>query len=160
MRSLPAWLAGLALVVAQPAAALMVEVSNQELASSADAVVRGKVTKLESRYQDAVARFIVTDVTLHVSEVWSGGITAGRDVVFTVVGGKIGDLGMRQSNQPSFSTDEDVVLFLRNVPNRGYEVNYLEQGKFTIEDGRAWSYRGTPISLTALKLTVSQYHKR
>ena len=65
---------------AGPALALMIEVPLDRLAATSDAVVRAKVTDLQSRWTDDHAT-IVTDVTFSIVESWSGDLVAGSQLV-------------------------------------------------------------------------------
>ena len=146
----------LGLALAAPALALMLEAPFEEIVASSDLVVKGRVTSLQSRFQDPVTRFIVTDVTLAVDEVWAGTVGGNRTVAFTVIGGEVDGLGMRQEHQPVFTSGEETVVFLRATTDARMAVNYAEQGKFAVSGDQAIGFKQVPISLQRLRADVSR----
>lgn len=150
------FVAALAVVLAAPARAVMLEAPFEEIVASSDLVVKGKVTSLESRFVDPATRFIVTDVTLQVDEVWSGTVGANRTVTFTVNGGVVDGLGMRQSHQPVFVPGEETVVFLKATTEARLAVNYAEQGKFTVSGDVVIGFKQLPIPLQRLRGDVSR----
>lgn len=148
--------AALGLALAAPALALMLEAPIEEIVASSDLIVKGKVTSLQSRFQDPVTRFIVTDVTLAVDEVWAGSIGGNRTITFTINGGEVDGLGMRQEHQPVFAGGEETVVFLRATTDARLAVNYAEQGKFSVSGDQAIGYKQVPISLQRLRGDVSR----
>ena len=141
------------LALAAPALALMVEVPLEKLASSSDAVVRAKVTGLESRWTDDHAT-IVTDVTLAIVESWTGDLVAGSRLVLQVEGGEVGDIGVRVEHQPVFSPGEETVLFLRATPGARYRINALEQGKYTVMGDHVVGFKQQSFPLATLRAPV------
>jgi hypothetical protein len=133
---------------AAPAGALMLEVPFDRLVSTSDAVVRAKVTNLESSWTSDHST-IVTDVTLVIEESWVGTMQAGAPLRLQVEGGEVGDLGVRVEHQPTFRLGEESVLFLAGTPSARLRVNALEQGKFTIVGDQAvgWGARVIPLSV-------------
>ncbi len=142
------------LAVASPAPALMVEVPLDRLITSSDAVVRAKVTGLESRWT-ADQSTIVTDVTLSIEESWAGDLAVGARLVLQVEGGEVGDIGIRSEHQPVFSPGEETVLFLKATSNARLRVNAVEQGKYTVLGDHVVGFRQQTFPLATLRATVN-----
>ncbi|MBI5708758.1 MAG: hypothetical protein HZC42_00385 [Candidatus Eisenbacteria bacterium] len=142
------------LAVASPALALMVEVPLDRLITSSDAVVRAKVTGLESHWT-ADHSTIVTDVTLSIEESWAGDLAAGAPLVLQVEGGEVGDIGIRSEHQPVFSPGEETVLFLKATSNARLRVNAVEQGKYTVLGDHVVGFRQQAFPLATLRATVN-----
>ncbi len=132
----PATLLTLSLLLLAPAGArpaTFAARSVEESARTSDAVVRGTVLGMSSRWLGAR---IVTDVEIAVASAWKG--QPGGRVVVTVPGGVVGDLGQRVDAAPTFTVGEDVVVFVERAP-RGdmLRVNGLALGKFRVAGGLA-----------------------
>ena len=126
------------LVLGAPALATsMLSTDVEGLTRSSDAVVRGEVRRVESRWNWDHTR-IVTDVEISVVESLKG--APGATVVVTQPGGQVGDIGQRVSGLAVFSPREEVVVFLkRRTPTR-FQVSGMAQGKFKVErasDGKS-----------------------
>ncbi len=125
----------LALLLAGAAAATVARPATvEQLAREADAVVQGRVTRMESRWA-ADGRHIVTRVTVRVARVLRG--VAGVEVVLEVPGGAVGGFGQRVDAAPSFEPGEEAVVFLRRIAGGRSLVHGLSQGKFRVEGGEA-----------------------
>jgi hypothetical protein len=128
-------LALLMLVAASPSrAAVAVPASVEDLARSSQAVVRGRVARLASRWSDDQRR-IFTFVEIDASSVWRGAPPARVTVM--VPGGVVGPIGQRVDGAPAFATGEEVVVFLSEAEAGTFRVTGLAQGKFRVEDGTA-----------------------
>ena len=128
-------LALLMLLAAGPAAAAVAApVTVENLAREADAVVRGKVQRRESRWaQDG--RHIFTFVTVRVGAVWRG--AAPERITVRVPGGEVGEIGQRTDAAPEFEDGEEVVLFLVREDGDTFRVHGLALGKFKVQKGEA-----------------------
>lgn len=125
----------LALLAGAPAAAAVaVPATVERLAREADAVVQGRVERLESRWASD-GRHIHTLVTLRTGRVLRG--AAGERVVLRVAGGEVGDVGQRVDAAPAFEEGEEAVVFLRREARGTYLVHGMAQGKFRVERGQA-----------------------
>ena len=144
------------LVLATPAAALMLEVPFDRLARDSDEIVRVKVIGLESRWTDDRAT-IVTDVTLAVVETWAGDLTPGNSIVLQVQGGEVGEMGIRAEHQPVFAMGEEAVIFLKATPSARWRVYGLEQGKYTVLEDQTVGFRRQRLSLASLRATVAGF---
>ena len=132
------WLAVLALLLALPAAATsMLRREVPELSRAADAVVRGTVRRVESRWAGDGKR-IVTDVEIQVAEALKG--APGHTVLVTQPGGRVGDIGQKVSGLAAFTPGEEVVVFLDRRGKAAFSVRGMAQGKFRVQrskDGKA-----------------------
>lgn len=126
------------LLLAPPAAATsMLRAEVPELSREADAVVRGTVRRVHSRWSGD-GRRIVTDVEIQVAEALKG--APGGTVLVTQPGGRVGDIGQRVSGLASFSEGEEVVVFLQRRGRDAFSVRGMAQGKFRVQrskDGKA-----------------------
>ncbi len=116
------------------AAAVARPATVEQLAREADAVVRGRVERMESRWA-ADGRHVVTRVTLRVSTVLRG--ATGGEVTLEVAGGVAGGLGQRVDAAPTFLPGEEAVVFLRRAAGGRWLVHGMAQGKFRVEGGEA-----------------------
>jgi hypothetical protein len=121
--------------------ATMRQLSLEELARKADTVILGTVMRQESAW-DAQHTAIHTDVTLAVERVLAGAPT--EVVTLRVLGGSVGDMGMRTSNDAVFREGERVIVFL-DTSAAPRTVVGMQQGKFTVKGstvtraGETWS---------------------
>ncbi len=99
----------LLLAAAPAAAATFVESSVEEVARSADVVVRGRVLSAVGRLTRD-GRRVVTDVEIAVDRAWKG--APGPTVRVVVPGGSTGTLALSVDAAPTFSPGEEVVVFL------------------------------------------------
>ena len=110
--------------------AAMSTVPVEDLATKADAIVLGTVTRLESAW-DARYTAIHTDVTLIVELVLIG--PQKEEVTLRVQGGIVGGMGMRTSIDAVFRNGERVIVCL-NTHTVPYTVVGMQQGKFEVTD--------------------------
>jgi hypothetical protein len=114
-------------------AATMFARSVEDTARTSDAVVRGTVVGITSRW---VGTRIVSDVEIAVSAAWKG--APGARITVTVPGGTVGKLAQRVDAAPAFEEGEDVVVFAQRAP-RGdlLRVNGLALGKYRVDGSLA-----------------------
>jgi hypothetical protein len=128
-------LALLMLLPAIPArATLAAPASVEELARSSQAVVRGRVARVASRWSEDQRR-IFTYVDVDVASAWRG--APGPRATVIVPGGIVGGIGQRVDGAPGFAKGEEVVLFLSEAEEGAYRVTGLAQGKFKVDGGAA-----------------------
>ncbi len=116
-------------------ATTMLRADLPELARTADTIVHGTVRRVESRWSGD-GRRIITDVEIQVSESLKG--QAGGTVLVTQPGGRVGDIGQMVSGLASFTSGEEVVVFLERRGTRAFRVAGMAQGKYQVqrsEDG-------------------------
>ena len=148
--------AALALFLASPVYAFMLDIPLSRNADESDAVVRATVTSRSSHWAESGPRIIVTDVTVKVSETWKGSLALGQELTFRVNGGEVDGMGMRQEHQAVFADHEDVVLFLKTTPSARWSVNYDEQGKFAVREDQVVGAKGDVGSLRTFRTSVKQ----
>jgi hypothetical protein len=128
-------LAILLLAAAAPAHAMLATpASVEDLARSSQAVVRGRVARVSSRWSDDQRR-IFTYVDIEPTSVWRG--APGSRVTVLVPGGVVGPIGQRVEGAPAFAKGEDVVAFLSEAEAGTFRVTGLAQGKFTVDGAQA-----------------------
>jgi len=137
------WLFGCMLVLvacgsANSVKAQLVEVSTAQLATEAQAIVRGEVSAIRSEW-NADRNYIWSFVTLSVSQSLKGEDVSGQDIEIKIPGGVVDEIAQVSSDQVKFEEGEEVVVFLGQESYRErqyFNVVNLVQGKLTVEDGR------------------------
>lgn len=118
----------LALATVPLTASSFVAMSPSELVAAADAVIEGRVARVDSFWSDS-GRMIVTEAVVHVREVLVG--EAGRSVTVRTFGGQVGDLMVEAHGFPVFERGEQVILFLKREESDGsLRVLGYQQGHF------------------------------
>jgi hypothetical protein len=100
------------------------------LTERAEMVVAGRVLETRSAWtpeHDA----IYTDVTLLVDRALAGPVRAGEQIVVRREGGSVDGVGMKVYGAPSFTRDEEVVVFLERRGAARYVVG-MAQGKLAL----------------------------
>jgi len=93
----------------------MVKLSLQDLTNAADAIVLGEVKKIQ--YEWSMDRSVIlTVVTLKIQEVWKRDFYDNQ-ILIQFPGGKIGDIGLKVSDMPTFQKKERVLVFLKSIKN-------------------------------------------
>jgi hypothetical protein len=133
------WAVALALVSASaPAwATSMLLTDVNTMSKTSDAIVRGKVKRLESRWSGDKMR-IFTEVEVEVAESLKG--EPAQTVKIRQPGGQVGDIAQVVSGLASFQEGEEVVVFLEKRGGQRFQVSGMAQGKFRVErssDGKA-----------------------
>lgn len=101
-----------------------------DLVAASEAVVYGRVTSLDSHWDDS-HRAIYTTVVIQPIEYMKGDL--GPDAMkIEMPGGVVGDMRLVVSDMPEFELEEEVVLFLRSEYIR---VVGMFQGKFSVREG-------------------------
>jgi hypothetical protein len=109
---------------------VVVQYDFDQLVAEADAIVHARVVEQHSEWQD---QRIVTQVVLEVIECSKGSYAAGDRVTIEQAGGVVGDLAMVVPGEPTFTTGEEVVLFLEVEPAVADPlVLGMGQGKFSV----------------------------
>jgi hypothetical protein len=143
----------LVLVLATAAQAAMLEVPLKTTTNKAAEIVRGEVISQKSDWTLG-EQLIYTDVTIRVEESLKGGLQAGQKVTIRVEGGVVGEIRLWVEHQPRFHDEEKVLLFLREAPDGAYEVQSVEQGKYTVFGEVVYDCRGRRLELTELKQSI------
>jgi len=140
-----------------PAAGTILEYSVNDMVRGSETIVRGRVVGQQS-YWLTDPRIIVTDVSLVVDEVWKGWYEPGKQLLLTVPGGQVGEIGMRQEHAPVFSMEEDAVLFLWKMPDGdgSYSVFNDEQGKYTVHGDEVVGFKRQAIPLAEFRAAIDR----
>lgn len=96
--------------IAPVGASTFVAMTAEQLIQEADAVVQGRVIRLESRW-DAQGRIIITEATVQVSETIVG--FAPPQIVVQTPGGKVADYRVDAPGFPQLAEGEEVILFVK-----------------------------------------------
>lgn len=144
------WLA----VWVSSASAMMREVPLSESIARAAAVVVAHVDAMQSHWTDDHTT-IVTDVTFTVRESWRGSLAPQAPLVLTVLGGEVGEIGVRSEHQPQFRQGESVLLFLEETAGARFAVYGLEQGVCRLDRDTVYSPHGEVIPRATLAATVA-----
>ena len=105
------------------------KLSLSELVDRSSTVLQGRVTRHWSAW-DADHHLIWTHYELRTSEVFRG--HNAPSVTISEPGGVIGELGLRVSNSVAFKDGEEVVVFLKSMPNGMMRVSGGPQGKLQV----------------------------
>jgi hypothetical protein len=102
-----------------------------ELAQRAEVVAVGKVTGLESEWNEA-RTMIRTRVTVAVDE-YVKGSEPGSTITIYVPGGEIGMVGEIYSHTAKFRTKENVVVFAEKDSQNRYRISGGTEGKLSVK---------------------------
>jgi hypothetical protein len=153
----PAWLSFFVLTVGLLAAQTVsgssfTPISDQDLVTSARAIVTGKVLTIESNYDEQQDR-IYTYITVKVQQVLKGQISERR-IVLKELGGQAGNRGLIVWGNPQFRRGENVLLYLDTWKDGSLRTYQLFLGKFNIvkdeATGHEYVQRGESDENTAL----------
>ncbi len=103
-----------------------------KMSELATQVVAGAIEKMESTWNHDHSR-IYTRVTMRVDRVLSG--QAGRQIVFRIPGGTVGETTVMVSEMPHFRVGEETVVFLRGTRGRLPSVLGGPEGKMPLSRG-------------------------
>ncbi len=116
---------------------LMVRMSLDDLAGTAEVGIVGMVQQVESRYtKDGDSIYTAASVSVEKSLKGS----PGQFVTVEYEGGEVGDTGLKVSDAPDLEKGEKVVLFLKSKgieDSAAFMVVGNAQGKYSIKDGIA-----------------------
>ncbi|MBI1748006.1 MAG: hypothetical protein HYR55_15670 [Acidobacteria bacterium] len=119
------------MLVAPITAAVMVRLSLSDLVEKSDLVIVGEVLETQSYWgiNSWGDELIYTDVTVVVTDALKG--AHQQEVVVTIEGGQVGDIGLEPTHMPTFAKGEKAVLFLQQR-EAGLWVAGGPQGKWLI----------------------------
>jgi hypothetical protein len=103
----------------------------KDILKRSEAVVRGVVRDVESRYNEERTK-ILTYTLIEIKET----IYGKTPPVITVetYGGRVGDINMKVPGMPEFKKGEEVVLFVKKT-GEYYHISGMVQGKYRVEKG-------------------------
>jgi hypothetical protein len=149
--------------LATPAAATFAFKDMDQYVAASDEIVTGKVTAADSHWTPDGAK-IVTDITIAIDDVVKGRLNKSGKVHLTLPIGRVGPIGRSCPQLPTFTTGEEVLVFLEDRAESGYLIVGALTGKYNIrtdeETGEKTVYAGareTKIRLqrAAAKLKAS-----
>jgi hypothetical protein len=117
-------------MASQSASAIMLKVPEAELIKKSNSIVIGRVIG-ERCYWNEQGTLILTDYTIQISQCIKGDAKEAVSNV-TVVGGRIGEIGLVVSDVPIMSPGEEVLLYLEKRGDGRIGVKHGAQGKCTI----------------------------
>lgn len=144
-----AWLASAFVVEGQ--ATTVVPPAFEELVRESDYVVRGRVTAVESAWEErGESRVIVTRVSVDVLEVIAG--APPEPLVLTMLGGKVGERSMVLEGAPRFVVGDEDILFVSGNGRTVSPLTRIMHGRYRVEKdaatGRAYVARDNGEPLT------------
>ncbi|MBT9557282.1 MAG: hypothetical protein IV100_14680 [Myxococcales bacterium] len=120
-------------------ATTVIEIDLDQMTSSSDLVLHGRVR--DSRVESVAGneRHLRTVVEIDVIEMLKGERTR-KSVRLELPGGRLGKWAMLIPGMPTFTTGEELVLFLESLPKtqtrpEGFAITGLSQGKFAVTVG-------------------------
>jgi hypothetical protein len=124
---------GLCLASAGARAATMLALDLPQLVELSEYVVVAKAESQSARKVEPHG-LIVTDVRLRVSRALKGATRPGDALTVTVLGGALGQVGLRVPGEASFPKDQSVLVFVRREASTGeLAVTGMSQGVMRIE---------------------------
>lgn len=153
-------LAGLVLALSM-SATTVIPPSFEELVGESDYIVHGRVTSVESRWeQRGKSRVIVTKVELDVIEVVAG--TPPDPLVLTMLGGTVDGQTMALEGAPRFQVGDTDILFVRGNGRLVSPLTRIMHGRYRIErdveGDREFVTRGNGEPLTATSEVSRSLH--
>lgn len=129
-----------------PTSAIMLGMSTEQLTKESDAVVTGRVEKVESFWSHD-HKVILSQATVAVERRVRGAVLTDW-ITVEYLGGEVGDMGMGVSDMAPLKEGEDVLLFLKSGKTERYVSSSMDaasqpvfnivgkaQGKYTIDAG-------------------------
>lgn len=125
---------GMLLFATNASATVMVEIPFERLTREADLIVHARVLRTGSRMVQEAGHFEPHTVsTLEVLEALRG--TATGEVLIDEIGGTSQRGTTWIAGTPRYRVNEEVVVFLRRLPNGAYRTHGMAQGHFEVLPG-------------------------
>lgn len=128
------------------------------LSQGADVILSGKVTKKNSGWNKDKTR-IYSKATVQVDE-YLKGKTSQDYIEITYLGGEVGDIGELYTHTPTFSDNEEILVFLKkDKNNNGYQVFNGNEGKIKVFKEAKTKEKTTDANMNfkALKSQIKSY---
>jgi len=128
------------------------------LSQNADAIVTGEVVAINSNWGKDKST-IYTDVTLKVDEYIKGN-NSQESIIVRCPGGEVDGVGELYSHMPSFTANEEVLLFVKKgTSDMEYSVLDGEEGKIQIAEDRITGEKTTALNMkiSVLKAQIKSY---
>lgn len=135
-----------------------IQSTTKSLAENSDVILEGKVVKQNSSWNQNKTS-IYTEVTVEVDEYLKGN-RGSKTLVVTTPGGEVGEVGELYSHMPSFSKDEEVLLFVKkDKQGESYKVLNGEEGKLTLHRDKKTGEKVTSSNkkISTLKKEIKNY---
>jgi hypothetical protein len=135
---------------------IQTEIKN--LSKGADLIVTGNVIDQKSQWNSDNSR-IYTQVTIQVDEYLKGSNNQDK-IVITHPGGEVGNVGETYSHIPTFSNDEEVLVFLKkSAKDQSLRVFEGEGGKMTLHQDKNNGEKVTSNNIKAsdIKKEIKNY---
>ncbi|HEY2931036.1 MAG TPA: BACON domain-containing carbohydrate-binding protein [Acidobacteriota bacterium] len=104
----------------------------EDLVSSADAIVRGRVAAIQSSLDESGA--ISTYISVSVQRDYLSGVAAESTIHLKELGGRLHGKSGWVFGSPQFEVDEEVLLFVKLLPNGYFRTVHFFQGKFSVRE--------------------------
>ena len=114
-----------------PTRAAMFRLNDEQLVGISTLIVEGRVIAMHSTW-NADRTQIHTLITLDVGQTLKGQASATGTLTMRMLGGRVGDIVQQLEGAPTFSIDEDVIVFFERDPSNPISITGLSQGKMTI----------------------------
>ena len=118
--------------------ALMVKIPLEDLTKNASHILIGKVKNIRCAW-NSESTLIYTYVTVSVERYIKNAFDkkeVPKEITVRYVGGIVGDIGLWQSDTPTFKKNQQVLLFLQPIEKDIFKVTGRFQGKYTIAKGQ------------------------
>ena len=129
------------LAIAGTSAALLPEMTKEELIANSEAIVLGTVRDVQCAWAEDRSS-IYTYVTLDIGDQFMGK-SVGNELVVQIPGGRVGDIIQKVSDTPTLTPGMEIILhtFMQET---GYPWIYgWEKGVLTVEQGTVLNYMMT-----------------
>jgi len=130
----------------------------KNLSEGADIILTGKVITQNSAWNKEGSR-IFTNVVIQAEEYIKGDYIE-KTIVLTTPGGEVGEIGELYSHVPRFSTDEEVLLFVKkDKKSNNFTVFDGESGKISLYNDKTTGEKVTSRNkkITTLKSEIKNY---
>lgn len=128
-------LAAIILLTGSLLGSTVVKLELPELVKTSDSIVQGRVDDVYTRW-DENQRMVYTYVSVSVLDPMKG--ERRRSVLVKQLGGTLGAMTQFVAGSPTFSRNEEVILFLKQQTNAAtFSIVGLNQGKYDIVDDYA-----------------------
>ena len=128
------------------------------LSMGADIIVTGKVVNQKSQWNKDKTR-ISTQSTIAVDEYLKGN-DGNNKLIVTTPGGEVGEVGELYTHMPRFSSDEEVLVFVKqDKKDMSYKVLNGEDGKLTLFKDKTTgeSVTSSNKKISSLKKEIKNY---
>ena len=145
------------LMASSASATTMVELTTEDLAHLAEAIVVAEIKDVQMK---ADGGRVLTHNSADVLDVWKGDVKRGDRLTVVEFGGVMGDVVMDVPGTAGFLKNERVVLFLERKIAGGWNTIGLRQGKRTLAPNGAGGYVVTDVAVSVYERGAAFNAKR